>query len=125
MTEILPSPHLLSERWRTSVYRKRKFLYDIVRIANDFDALSVLILQIYYISLYSKVTGGGFIVRETACKYLRTSLKSVQNAVKIRVWETASTLLLAFRHGLYSELPLFYLVGVMSNLAFISKRCGN
>src|ERR687895_462370 len=73
------------------------------------------------ITMYSKVTGGGLIVHETACKYLRISLKRVQNAVKMRVWETASAPLLAFRHGFCSELPLFCLAGVMSNLASIFK----
>jgi hypothetical protein len=68
------------------------------------------------------VTGVGFSVRETAGKYLRTSLKSVQNTVMMRVWETASTLLLALRHDRCSELPLFYLVGIMSNLAIILKE---
>src|SRR5437763_6250317 len=70
----------------------------------------------------SKVTGGGLIIRETACKYLPTSLQSVQNAVKIRLWETTSTPLLAFRNGLCAEWPRFRLDGVMSNLAFIFKQ---
>jgi hypothetical protein len=35
----------------------------------------------------------------------------------MRVWETASAPLLAFRHGLGSELPLFCLAGVMKQFS--------
>jgi hypothetical protein len=69
-----------------------------------------------------KNDGRRFFVRETACKYLQTSLKSGPNAVKMRVWETTSTSCLGFRNGFCAELPLFRLERVMSNLAFIFKR---